>query len=93
LGFQNITDAGGIGLAVTGLTIVFAVLVLVSLFISGLPRVLPTINSILPEPEGHYGAPMPSAVSPQMAAGLEEEVVAAIGFALHSRGGTSQNTG
>ncbi len=92
MSFQNVIDAGGIGLSVTGLTIVFISLVLVSLFISGLPRVLPIVNSILPELEGHHGAPMPSAASPHATAGMDDEVIAAIGFAMHSRGSTSQNS-
>ncbi len=93
MSFQNVIDAGGIGLSITGMTIVFVSLVLVSLFISGLPRVLPLVNGILPEIAGHHGAPMPFAASPQAAVSTEEEIVAAIGFALHSRGGPSQNSG
>ena len=89
MGIQNITNAGGIGLAVTGLTIVFAALLLVSLFIAGLPRVLPLINAILPVAEGHHGVAtsMATSVSPTAASATTEtvsgEVVAAIGFVLH----------
>jgi sodium pump decarboxylase gamma subunit len=82
MGYQNILDANGFGLAIVGMTIVFFVLVLVSLFIAAMPRLLPIVNSILPVVEHHHGAPMPSAARPA-AASAEEEVVAAIGVALH----------
>ncbi len=92
MSFQNVIDAGGIGLSITGMTIVFVSLVLVSLFIAGMPRLLPLVNGILPEVEGHHGAPMPSAAGSQVNAGREEEIVAAIGFALHSHGGPTRNS-
>lgn len=82
MGFQNIVDAEGIGLAATGLTIVFAALVLVSMFIAALPRLLPLVNSIMPEVERHHGAPSPSVSTPSKAA-TDDEIVAAIGFVLH----------
>ena len=63
MGFHHISAAGGIDLAVTGMTIVFTALVLVSLFIAGLPRVLPLINALLPMVEGHHGVASPSAVT------------------------------
>ncbi len=89
MGFHNISQAGGIGLAVTGLTIVFAALVLVSLFIAGLPRVLPLINALLPVAEGHHGVATSLATSPTAASvatnALSDEVVAAIGVVLHKR--------
>ena len=88
MGFQNIIDAQGIGLAVTGMAIVFVVLVLVSLFIAWLPRLLPVVNGILPPAAHHHGAPMPSAAPPgNVVSGPEEEIVAAIGIALHRRKG------
>lgn len=82
MGFQNILDANGFGLAISGMTIVFFVLVLVSLFIASMPRLLPIVNSILPVVEHHHGAPMPSAVR-SAAVTAEDEMVAAIGVALH----------
>jgi Na+-transporting methylmalonyl-CoA/oxaloacetate decarboxylase gamma subunit len=83
--FQNIIDANGIGLAITGMAIVFTVLVLVSLYIAWLPRILPLLNAILPVVEHHHGAPMPSAgARPQASsADAEAEVVAAIALAMH----------
>lgn len=93
MSFQNVIDAGGIGLSLTGMTIVFVSLVLVSLFIFSLPRLLPLVNRILPEVESHHGAPIPSSATPQTTKGVEEEVVAAIGFAMHSCDEDSQDSG
>lgn len=88
MGFQNIVDANGIGLAITGMTIVFVVLVLVSLFITCLPRVLPVVNAVLPPvAHHHHGAGPASRPSTPAAtpAGIEDEIVAAIGVAMHRR--------
>ncbi|MBX3436304.1 MAG: OadG family protein [Planctomycetaceae bacterium] len=82
MGLENITRAGGFGLALTGMTIVFIALVLVSLFIAGLPRLLPLVNSLLPELEGHHGV-TPAASTSAASAAVEEELIAAIGYALH----------
>ena len=38
--FQNVLDADGIGIAITGMSIVFAGLVLISLYISFMPKLL-----------------------------------------------------
>jgi Na+-transporting methylmalonyl-CoA/oxaloacetate decarboxylase gamma subunit len=40
MGVQNILDNDGIGLAITGMLIVFVGLILISLFIAALPRVI-----------------------------------------------------
>jgi Na+-transporting methylmalonyl-CoA/oxaloacetate decarboxylase gamma subunit len=87
MGFQNIIDADGIGLSITGMAIVFVVLILVSLYIAWLPRILPLVNAILPVVEHHHGAPMPSSgARPQASsADAEAEVVAAIALAMHHR--------
>ncbi len=59
-------------LAVTGMTVVFAALTLIAVFIYSLPRVLAVIDGMFPtEP------------TQQPAASDEGERAAAIGFALH----------
>lgn len=73
--FQNITDADGLAIAITGMVIVFVVLLLISLFLTALPKILESVNTVFPEPEPH---PTASA-----AASDDEEVAAAIGIALH----------
>ncbi|MGD9857720.1 MAG: OadG family protein [Planctomycetaceae bacterium] len=83
MGFHNITEAGGIGLAVTGMTIVFVALLLVTWFIAGLPRMLPFLDAMLPVAEARHGAPRPSA-STGTASAMPDEIIVAIGFALHT---------
>lgn len=77
--FQNVVDGNGIGLAVTGMTIVFTVLGLISLIIAALPRLL----EFLPPPAEHHGAPAPAAAP--AASQDDAALVAAIGYALHAR--------
>ena len=76
MGLENIIQAKGFGIAITGLTIVFAALVLISLFIALLPRLMEALSAIFPEE--HAEAAPARAV-------MDEELVAAIGFALHQR--------
>ncbi|HJN11550.1 MAG TPA: OadG family protein [Pirellulaceae bacterium] len=80
-GIRNITEYEGIGVSITGISIVFAALVLISLFITSLPRVLAMLESVLPpEPKSH-AATVPTTSTNDH----DEAVVAAIGFALHAR--------
>ena len=69
----------GIAIAATGLLIVFAALVLITLFIAALPRILEAVANVLPEvPDRH--APQDSSASLLP----DEALLAAIGFVLHS---------
>ena len=75
--FQNIVEGQGVDIAITGMSIVFTALALISLFIFTLPRILARWS------------PETSAVAHPTArrdvSGHEEdEVVAAIGLALHT---------
>lgn len=88
MGIQNVLDHDGIGLALAGIAIVFFALTLVSLFIAGLPKVLPLVSAILPVVEHpHGGSPSGGSARPAGRPGgrADEEIVAAIGFALHHR--------
>jgi Na+-transporting methylmalonyl-CoA/oxaloacetate decarboxylase gamma subunit len=84
MGWENVWESNGIGIAVTGLVIVFAALTLISVFIALLPRVLLVLSAILPA-ESHPPAPS------QRGQRDDEELVAAIGVALHHRR-TQQST-
>ena len=79
--FQNVVDGNGIGLAVTGMTIVFTVLGLISLIIAALPRLL----AFLPPPAEHHGAAAPATAAAPAASQDDGALVAAIGYALHAR--------
>lgn len=73
---QNIVDGQGVSIALTGMIIVFSVLVLISLFVVLLPKMLAVIAKKFPETEGHNERTQ------------EEDdgsVLAAIGFVLHQR--------
>ncbi len=65
----------GLDLAFAGMSIVFTVLVLVSVFIAVLPRILAAINPYIPPAHLHTQSQETDAAA----------IAAAIGFALHTR--------
>jgi len=80
-GIRNITEFDGLGISITGISIVFAALILISLFITSLPRILAMLGSVLPPEKDHHAAVSPVARRQDQ----DEAVVAAIGFALRDR--------
>ncbi len=76
LSIQNILDGHGIEISIIGMLVVFTALTLISTFISLLPSVLRIVNLIYPI-KG-TGAQSVCTDTP------EDEVLAAIGSALHS---------
>lgn len=76
--FQNILDGQGAGIAITGMSIVFAGLGLICLCIFLLPKILERVARIYPEPAGHMRRPVPRQARD------DSEVVAAIAFARHA---------
>ena len=76
MGFNNILESNGFGIAATGMTIVFAALTFISVFIYLLPKVLSAFELVVPPAsELQVGSP------PQTTD--DEEIAAVIGFALH----------
>ena len=75
--YQNVIDGQGISIAITGMLIVFTALVLISLFITVLPRIVSALNRRYPP------APELSSITPTLS--TDPAVGAAIGFALHLR--------
>ena len=59
-------------LAITGMTVVFAALTLIAVFIYSLPRVLAVVDGIFPSAPDQLSSP-----------NEEQERAAAVGFALH----------
>ena len=53
LGLQRIADGQGLPIALAGMTIVFTALLLISLFITQLPRILAVVARRFPEPVPH----------------------------------------
>ena len=89
-GFQRILAGDGFVISLTGMAVVFFSLILTSLAIAMLPRLLNALEGCLPDLESHGhggGATTDSAAGPGSATAeaAREQLVAAIGFALHSR--------
>lgn len=78
--YQNVLDGQGFALALTGMTIVFTALSMVSAFIALLPRVLVFVNRYIPEVHHHAA---PKARSRQ--GGDDAAIAAAIAYAQHCR--------
>ena len=76
---QNIEDGQGLGIALTGMIIVFSVLALISAFIVLLPKVLAVVAKKFPESAGHAGH------VGQVQAEDDGPLMAAIGFVMHMR--------
>ena len=74
---QNIEDGQGLGIALTGMIIVFSVLTLISAFIVILPKILAIVAKKFPESAGHHGVPVQ--------AEDDSSALAAIGFVMHMR--------
>ncbi|MBT4502724.1 MAG: OadG family protein [Gemmatimonadetes bacterium] len=75
---QNIIDGQGGGIAITGMSIVFCALGLISLFIFLLPKILERVARLYPESEGHGARPDPRQARD------DSELAAAIAFAFHA---------
>jgi len=78
-GFQAISEAEGVSIAVTGMLIVFFALVIISLFIRLLPVLLGLMEPILPRLGSHTQPPSAAERLPAE----NEKLVAAIGYVLH----------
>jgi Na+-transporting methylmalonyl-CoA/oxaloacetate decarboxylase gamma subunit len=76
MGFDNILDHDGLGIAATGMIIVFAALTLISIFIGLLPRILESRAIGIPPESPPQGVSLPVSTS-------DNEVAAAIGFVMH----------
>ena len=79
-------DFDGLGLCFAGIVIVFTSLVLISLFITALPKLLEQLDHIFPPPpEAHD--PATTAAGSVTASSDETEKVAAIAYALRQQKG------
>jgi len=81
--WQNVIDGEGVGISVTGMLIVFCALLFITVFISLLPHVLKIVANFLPpENDGHHAGHLADGIAESE---NDEEILAAIGFALHSQ--------
>ena len=53
-GIENIVANDGVAISITGMSIVFVALVLITVYISLLPKILAVLHRFLPEKETHY---------------------------------------
>jgi oxaloacetate decarboxylase gamma subunit len=79
-GWEAIVEGNGIAISITGMLIVFAALVIISVFIALVPRLLELLDPVLPKGHHHYATPSPDEQTPLD----HEKVVAAIGLVLHT---------
>jgi oxaloacetate decarboxylase gamma subunit len=77
---DNIANGDGYSIALSGLAIVFFALIVVTVFISILPRVLARFATVWPE-----AAAVPEAKTSTAAAENDDGLIAAIGYIVHAR--------
>ncbi len=78
LDWQPLFEDQGIPLAIMGLFVVFAALVLVRVFIGTLPHIITTLDRFFPVAEESA----PNAAVPKVAEGIPEEIVVVIAAAV-----------
>ena len=83
-GFNNILESNGFAIAATGMTIVFAALTFISVFIYLVPKVLSAFELVVPPASQLQAASPPQSTD-------DEEIAAVIGFALHQRDAQSNH--
>ena len=76
MGFHNIWENNGLGIAATGMIIVFAALTFISIFIYLLPGILKVSSFVAPQDSEPLDVQT-------VQTGDADEVVAAVGFVLH----------
>ncbi|WP_027721280.1 OadG family protein [Maridesulfovibrio zosterae] len=85
--WDSVVAGDGVALSITGMSIVFVALLLVSVYIALLPALAAFFNKIIP-PAGHHTGPVANASVPAPSAGhAEAEIVAAAVAYLHKNKG------
>jgi sodium pump decarboxylase gamma subunit len=78
-GWENVAGNNGVSLAIVGMTVVFGVLLLLSLFIMFLPKALNLLHLVAPEAEEDRFPTVEASAS----ASQDGAIAAAIGYAMH----------
>lgn len=76
---QNVINGQGIAISIVSMLIVFIALSMISLFIALLPRILNLIAKVYPENN-----------QPPTDPTVDDQIIAAIGFALHKKNFTRE---
>jgi Na+-transporting methylmalonyl-CoA/oxaloacetate decarboxylase gamma subunit len=86
--FQNVIDADGIGIAITGMAIVFSGLVLISLYISSMPKLLSRMEKAVAKKQARKAAKkakVEAAAAPAIPlTELSDEMMAAVAFVIRA---------
>ncbi|MEX0322080.1 MAG: OadG family protein [Puniceicoccaceae bacterium] len=86
--FQNVTNADGIGIAITGMAIVFSGLVLISLYIASMPKLLNRMEKEVAKKQARKAAKkakVAAAAAPaKPVTELTDEMMAAIAFVIRA---------
>ena len=85
LGNTSADDVHPLGLAITGMLIVFIALALIALFIAALPRIMDHVNRFLPPPREHVAAASRAPASSSTSEPVADETVVAIAAAMRAR--------
>ena len=80
--FQNVLDADGIGIAITGMFVVFSGLVLISLYISSIPGVLSRLETGFRKKKQNRTELMKSALADVETTELNDDMLAAIAYVI-----------
>ena len=84
MSFQNVLDADGIGIALTGMSIVFAGLVLISLYIATLPKLLGNMDKVVKKrAEKKKAVKSAKPVVLTDPSKMSDELLTAIGYVIH----------
>ena len=81
ISWDNVTQNDGLSIAITGITIVFIALVLITIFLYQLPKLVAIANRVFPEPE-HSSTGSQSTTS--SVSNDEDLIAAAIAVAHHT---------
>lgn len=83
MNFQNVLDADGIGIAITGMLVVFSGLVLISLYISSIPSVLARLQTgFSKQKENRSESLKPAATTLSDKTELSDDMLAAIAYVI-----------
>lgn len=84
MGFDNVIEGHGIGIAITGMLVVFSGLVLVSLFIAALPKVFELAGRPRPTFAPRMQAAGEGVMGKELSLDIDPDLLAAIGYVLHA---------
>ena len=86
-GWQNVVNGNGVAVSITGMSIVFVALILVSIYIALLPKLAGLLNKIIPPATHRHGVEPTVPASGFKTGPSEAEIVAVASAYLHKNKG------